>query len=284
MSDDLLLHPLTEKRIREVIDKPPHALLITGVSGIGKSLIAQKIAMDVLGIKTDTIDPKKYKLISSDTQSISIEDVRTMEHFLSLRVPGKRAINRVIVILDSQKLTPEAQNALLKTLEEPPIGTLLLLTARHQSELIDTIQSRTQIFDVNKPSNVQLEDFFVKLGYDTKEIHKALAMSGGLPGLMRALLSNDDHPIREAALFARKLLTSTRFERLREVEVLVKKKELTLDMLDVIRQMANLSLKNAQQSKIDYWRQVLEADDFARYAILRNAQLKLTLSDFVMKL
>lgn len=284
MTEELLLHPLTEKRIAEVVSKPPHALLITGVAGIGKALIAEQIAIKLLGFTGTAIDPKTYKFISSDTQSISIDEVREMEHFLSLRVPGKNAINRVIIISDSQKLTSEAQNALLKTLEEPPSGTLLILTARHQTELLDTIRSRVQIFDVTKPSNAQLKAYFSNQGYVTKDIQTALAMSGGLPGLMRALLTNDDHPIQEAALLARKLLTSSRFDRLREVEALAKKKELALDVLDIMKQMANVSLRTSQQPKTEYWRQILEADDYARNAIHRNAQLKLTLSDFVMKL
>ncbi|MEI9914152.1 MAG: hypothetical protein WDN66_04200 [Candidatus Saccharibacteria bacterium] len=62
---------------------------------------------------------------SNDLKSISIDEVRAINDFLMLKVPVKRTINRIVIIEKAERLTLEAQNALLKNLEEPPLGTVL---------------------------------------------------------------------------------------------------------------------------------------------------------------
>lgn len=85
-----------------------------------------------------TSDPDT-QILTSQT-SIKIEDVRNLGHFLSLRPylqPPKMAI-----ISEADKLTFEAQGALLKLLEEPPGETIILLTVQASSQLLPTIISR----------------------------------------------------------------------------------------------------------------------------------------------
>lgn len=82
-----------------------------------------------------------------DKVSIGIEKIRDLTAWLSLKPFQSK--NKVVLIQDAQNLTVEAQNAILKTLEEPPGNCQILLTAPHSSSLIDTIVSRCALIDVS---------------------------------------------------------------------------------------------------------------------------------------
>lgn len=75
--------------------------------------------------------------------SIGIMEIRKIKQLLSLRPMGET--NRLIIITDMDKATVEAQNALLKILEEPPKSTYLVLTARNPNNLLPTVVSRCQV-------------------------------------------------------------------------------------------------------------------------------------------
>src|SRR5690348_588493 len=80
---------------------------------------------------------------SKTTQSIGIDTVKLIQKKLFFK-PMKSA-NKLIVIEDAQLLTPEAQNALLKVLEEPPANTFVMLGTEMKESLLPTILSRCQI-------------------------------------------------------------------------------------------------------------------------------------------
>lgn len=84
------------------------------------------------------------------TQSIGIETVKLIQKKLFLK-PIKSK-NKIIVIEDAQLLTPEAQNALLKVLEEPPANTFILLGTESKEALLPTILSRCQIIELKEES------------------------------------------------------------------------------------------------------------------------------------
>jgi DNA polymerase III delta prime subunit len=122
----LLLHPQTEFQITSYLSAPSHALIISGPSGIGKKSTAAMLIDIMLRDFEDSIKNAYTKIIRPvDGKQISIESIRDLEHFLSLKVPSYNAVNRVAIIEDGHLLTSQAQNALLKTLEEPPIGTVI---------------------------------------------------------------------------------------------------------------------------------------------------------------
>lgn len=92
--------------------------------------------IDVLHVDKDTFGKKETK----QSLSIGIEDVRSLYNTLFLK-PVKSPL-KAVIIKDAQLLTTEAQNALLKILEEPPAQTLLLLTADSSESLLETVRSR----------------------------------------------------------------------------------------------------------------------------------------------
>ena len=126
-------------------DRLAHAYLITGPPGSGKETLAAHLASLVNGTPSTDVFSAKAREISvarpeSKSRRIVIEQIRELEHALQMRaVNGRR---KVAIIPDADRLQSAAANAFLKTLEEPPNDSLLLLLSALPEALPDTIVSR----------------------------------------------------------------------------------------------------------------------------------------------
>lgn len=138
----------------------PHALLFVGPAGAGKSDVALRTAMVLncaYGIPSEGLDGvgacdcRSCRKIRSGVHPdlhrtapegprIRIDRIRDLIHRLSMR-PNEARV-RVAIIEEAGALNPEAGNALLKLLEEPPDRTVLILTAAQPSDLLPTLVSR----------------------------------------------------------------------------------------------------------------------------------------------
>lgn len=87
---------------------------------------------------------------------LGIEQARQIKTHFSIKPYSAKG--RVVVLEDASNLTVEAQNALLKTLEEPPKGALLILAARNDASLLPTLLSRCQIIKLNSPAQPEKLD------------------------------------------------------------------------------------------------------------------------------
>ena len=138
----------------------PHALLVHGRSGSGRRQLALWLAATALGADPTrrtsdgeaeaghpdfaAIEPEEGK------QSIGVEQVRELIRFLELTSHGNRG--RVAIIWPADAMTLQAANSLLKTLEEPPGGTIIVLIAETLARLPATIVSRCQRIRIPPPS------------------------------------------------------------------------------------------------------------------------------------
>lgn len=148
-------------------DHLPHALLITGSDGIGKDDFAHLLANSLLCEQIDaqgyacgecqSCRVRKsgahpdYKVVElpEGKQQIPVNAIRELTDFLSLsRSYGGY---RVVIISPADKMNVNAANSLLKSLEEPPSTTMILLVASRMSRLPATIRSRCQVFAMPKP-------------------------------------------------------------------------------------------------------------------------------------
>lgn len=282
----LILHPETRRQLERFAMAPAHAVLLAAPVGSGKRSLAIRLSEIILGLSEGGFSDYPYKMLITDEEgkAIGIEAVREIERFLSLKVPGsdRPAHNRPVVIENAHLLTAEAQNALLKTLEEPPAGTFIILTAGSEQALLPTIRSRVQLIPVNRPEQAAVEQYFVEQGTDPKDIRQAYAISGGLPGLMQALLGQTDHPLMMATRYARQLLSQPVYERLLCVDDLSKQRQLALDTMFILQQMARVSLQTASGRAAIKWQTVLTASYEAAQALAANAQPKLALTNLML--
>ena len=122
-----------------------HAYLISGSPGSGKRLLAAELANLVNGTEpADVFSARAREIFVAEPESksrrIVIEQVRALEHALQMRASAGRC--KVAIIAEADRLQPQAANAFLKTLEEPPKDSLLLLLSALPEVLPDTIVSR----------------------------------------------------------------------------------------------------------------------------------------------
>ena len=114
-----------------------HAYLFFGPKHLGKGTIARCFLTQVLG---GSLDQHPDATVLAGEESIGVEEVRTLRAHLSLSsMQGGR---KAALIDNAELMTPSAQNALLKTLEEPRGDTVMVLVSHHPDALLPTIRSR----------------------------------------------------------------------------------------------------------------------------------------------
>jgi DNA polymerase III subunit delta' len=122
-----------------------HAYLISGPAGSGKREVAAELAGIANGTAPNEVFSAKAREIfvaepESKSRRIVIEQIRELEHALQMQAANGR--RKVVIISEADRLQPQAANAFLKTLEEPPKNSLLLLLSALPEALPDTIVSR----------------------------------------------------------------------------------------------------------------------------------------------
>jgi DNA polymerase III subunit delta' len=122
-----------------------HAYLITGAPGSGKEALAAELASLINGTPAEDIfSPKAREVFvarpESKSRRIVTAQIRALEHALQMCAANGR--RKVAIIPDADRLQTEAANAFLKTLEEPPKDSLLLLLSALPEALPETILSR----------------------------------------------------------------------------------------------------------------------------------------------
>ncbi|MEO7168012.1 MAG: hypothetical protein ABI016_13400 [Chthoniobacterales bacterium] len=136
-----------------------HAYLITGAAQSGKRALAANVAELVNGAPAADIfagsAPDVYLAgPESKARRISIEQLRDLEHALQMRASDGR--RKVVIISDADRMGTQAANAFLKTLEEPPNNSLLLLLSSIPEVLPDTILSRCIEIPLAAPADTKL--------------------------------------------------------------------------------------------------------------------------------
>jgi len=122
-----------------------HAYLISGPSGSGKREVAADLANAVNGTSAaDVFSTRARDIVviepKSRSRKILIDEIRELEHLLQMQSTSGR--RKVAIIPDADRINQNAANAFLKTLEEPPANSLLLLLSALPEALPDTIVSR----------------------------------------------------------------------------------------------------------------------------------------------
>jgi DNA polymerase III delta prime subunit len=283
---NLILHPQTLNLVSRYIKNPAHAVMLAAPTGSGKLSVARHMAANVLGKSTDELDKYPYftAIAPIDGKAIPIETIRELQHFTTLRIPGSKDISRVIIIESAHLMTTEGQNALLKTLEEPPLDTAFILTAPSPDAVLPTIQSRVRTIQVTAPDPDELRQNLLT-DFSASEIDKALMVSGGLPGLMHALLNAaDDHPLYAATQQARAILQSSAYERLVLVDGLSKQKQLCVDIVFILGQMSRMALSRSTGTAAKRWQHIMKAAFKAGQSLESNTQAKLILMNLMLEM
>ena len=194
----------------------PHALLITGEKGVGKKTLAQVIAAALLcqhpssrpcgecpacrqvasGNHPDLIVIQKGTSITEEKEDksktvIPVSEIAELERrCAALPYEGDR---RVAIIRDADDMNPEAQNKLLKTLEDPPGGNFFLLTSAKRENLLPTIVSRCESVYLHPWRQDTILRVLRAQGIDGPRAKDAAGESGGSIGAALQLAVDENY-------------------------------------------------------------------------------------------
>jgi DNA polymerase-3 subunit delta' len=177
-------------------DALPQSLLLTGPPQVGKRTVALALARAVTctGSHSPCGSCRACRLAASGgypdvhliqlregRQRIGIGDVQALQVELARRpAEGKR---RVAVIVDADRFSPEAENCLLKTLEEPPPYGLILLTAQEAEALLPTTVSRCRRIRLRPvPASTIAGHLVKRFGVDAERARRLAGLAEGRPG------------------------------------------------------------------------------------------------------
>ena len=190
-------------------DRVPHGILLVGEDGRGKRTLALAFARVLLAGdpegRVDPASPAARKVDAgthgdlfvvepeADQRLLGIERIRTLKESFSLTiVEGTR---RVAVVARADRLTPEAGNALLKLLEEPPPGSHLILTGRAREAVMETLVSRCLVLPVPPVPTAAVEDLLRARGIDEDRVTLLAAVAEGCPGVALALAAEGEEGV-----------------------------------------------------------------------------------------
>lgn len=195
----------------------PHALLLTGREGFGKVEFARALSRSMLceapqptglacgscpacgwfaeGNHPDFREVLPDNLVEDDPDAeaipaaeakpekksaqITIQQIRDLQQFIVLST--HRAGWRILLLHPAEAMNPQAANALLKTLEEPTPGTLMILVSDQPGRLMPTVRSRCQVITVPVCEPDVALQWLQSQGLDIEHASTVLAQAGGAP-------------------------------------------------------------------------------------------------------
>lgn len=231
-----------EKSIKQ--NKLSHSYLFVGIQGIGKKMIATEFAKMILClddnkycnhckscIEFDTNNNPDFVLISPGENNIKIEQIRDIQK----RIQEKPIISekKVYIIDNADLMTTEAQNCLLKTLEEPPEFAVIILIGSNSNTFLPTIKSRCTIMNFNKISDEEMTKY-LREKCDVKNIDQnMLYMYQGSIGKSLELKEKQEE-YRNIENIINNINRYDLIDFINNAEILYKSKEEINDILDYI--------------------------------------------------
>lgn len=219
-----------------------HSYLFVGIEGIGKTILAKEYARKLLCLNKEEDEtciscikwnssnhPDFYK-IEPENRTIKIEQIREMQEKISEKpITSNR---KVYLIIDSDTMTKEAQNCLLKTLEEPPEYATIILIASNESKLLNTIKSRCMKVSFDVIEEGKIEEY-LKNNLQIEISKELIKLSQGSIG--RAITLHEEKEIYEKInVVLNNIEKQDLITTLNSAEVLYKEKEKIHEILEYI--------------------------------------------------
>ncbi len=211
-------------------EKLAHAYLFYGSKGLGKKMIANYFASSIFCTSVDKKPCGQCKYcrlvaknsyldlytLGKDDQELSVENVREFMH--SLQMANIYSNKKIAIIYNVEKINIFGANALLKTLEEPPANTIIILLADNINLLPATVISRCQPIKFQALKKEEMEEWISKFDFDESERQTIMNLSFGKPGLALQLMQENLDPWKKNCNFIIKLLSSNTFNIMQIIE------------------------------------------------------------------
>lgn len=269
-------------------NRTSHSYLFVGTEGIGKKQIAKEFAKALLCLNNDKYcntcksciefddnNNPDFVILEPDENSIKIEQIREIQR----KVVEKPIISnqKVYIIDNSDKMTTEAQNCLLKTLEEPPKYITIILIGTNENAFLSTIKSRCTILRFKDIPQHKIEEYL-----DTQQIYfkdkRILKACGGSIG--KALEIKDRQEEYESIHeFIENLAQENIIDIFQKTQILFNSKERIQDILQYI----NILLLEMAKENYKY-SECIEIVEDTKKRLQSNANYDMTIDNMLLKM
>ena len=240
-----------------------HSYLFVGTEGIGKSIIAKKFAKMILCVnkdketcnntceacvKFDNNNNPDFEFIKPDGNNMKIDQIREMNSKVMEKpiISGKK----VYIIDDSEKMTKEAQNSLLKTLEEPPQYVVIILICSKENYLLNTIKSRCTKIVFDNLSNEEINNYLRKNNYEILDNNFLNLSQGSIKRALQVISNKELYENLEDLV--NNIKTVNKIEFINNNEFLYKEKEKIDEILEYINVLIYNQMKSSIEDRLKY--------------------------------
>lgn len=321
-----------QNRVKEVLSSLEnsgnvgHAYVFNGPAGIGRKMIAGKFAAMLMCMREhgagevccecescvllkNGTNPDYITVgLPKDKKSIPVESIRNMrEDMLTAPLIGKK---KVYVIEHGDKMTPEAQNALLKILEEPPHYVVIIILSSNPLLLLDTVRSRTVRIDFSRNTEDEIKLAYRQMRNGNVDVDEEALVCTYADGIIGRVFDFGDGEeiknLRRNVLDTMCGLYRGGFDERKRMSVILSEKgensdlalftliSLYRDIVHLVRFGKNAALQNKEYKDklydvgrdIGYYNAIrcIKIIDETWKNISRNAAYKLAVEDMIIKL
>lgn len=258
--------------IEQYMQQLPHALLIIAEEGMDTQAVTDALV---------SFEPSDVQHIMpvKDKRSISVERIRTFID--ATRTYASR--RRIAVVRPAETMTAEAQNALLKTLEEPSTGLHIILEARTSDSLLATVVSRCQTLVLHRTTSSQDMAVLEQLRVPPAVRQQILFLAAGRPALIRELAHGSEllASYQSMASDAKKIISEVTPHSLAAALSYSADRQSALRLIDIILTMTRFQLQ--RKGLDDQLARVFDAATDAEIALQQNGNTKLALISLAVR-
>jgi DNA polymerase III delta prime subunit len=265
----------TKKKLSQLSKDTPQLIVFVGKPGSGKLQIMKDLSSSITSPANITvIEPVDGK------KTIGIEQIRDIKKisFLTKKEP------QVIMVPNAEKITNEAQNSMLKLLEDTPANLHIFLGTTSLGKLLITIRSRAYLWRVMNPTIEEVINEYKNL--DINKIEQAVKLTSQRSRYLEEYLVEGKTPLNIDT--AKEILSEDKFERLQRVNGLSKDLQQSVDIIESIllisKAAAEIAIKNNDLQKMMPWKNRLALCLESLDLLDKSVQPKLVLTRLFMVL
>lgn len=270
-----LVNDITKKWVDSFINNPQASAIIDS-NGDRKSGI--NVSKYIYRKLVNSEKVPYYNLDVTDKKSIGVDEVREMKNHLSLKANINGKITRFVVISSGEILTPEAQNALLKLIEELPDRTVLIIITDDNSKIINTIASRCFSIKVLPIEHSKAQKYAKKNNIENDKFERAYLMSEGNASTFLDIVQGNSEEFEKTINYAKKFISSDVLGRQRVLQKYNKDNQDLTKLVKSIQLIAKTAMRSTKKTEIKHkWKTILEKSLIAENQINSNASPKVVL-------
>ena len=269
-----------------------HSYMFIGTKGIGKKEFAKEFARGILCENKEqkpcgqcksciefinTNNPDYYEIgLQEDENSIKIEAIRNMQKRVQeLPIVSSR---KIYIIDDSELMTDQAQNCLLKTLEEPPEFVTIILIVSNENLILNTIKSRCLKLYFNNLTEEEIKRYINSKIIDVEFSENMLKASNGSIGKAINISENKDIYLELDKIFTN-IENYTITDVISKLDILYKSKD---EIYDILEYLNTIFIKKAKENVkyVDYIKYVEET----KRNINANCNYDMSIDNLIFKI